>query len=445
MSNQISKEPDYTAADALNDALVNAGVSHVFLNSGTDYPPIIESWAKYEALGRNKPEIIICPHETVAISAAHAFSQVTGKPQAVFVHVDVGTQNLGGAIHNAYRCREPVFILAGLSPYTIEGELKGGRDSQIQFIQNTADQGGIVRGYTKLIGEFRSGKNIQQLTYRALQIANSEPKGPVYMMATREALEEEGVDIGANMSKWAPISPIGLDNDSTEILVEALANAKNPLIITSYLGRNIESVAELVRLCERLVIPVIASTGPYMNFPTDHPLNVGPMLQPLLKDADVVLVIDCDLPWTPSMTKPPENCEIFYLDIDPLKKDIPIWYIPSERFIQADSYTAIKQINAMLDQYTKLPDNSLLAARREKFDKIQKEKQERLKSNENQPSVMTADYISVCVRKLMNEAFSQAAGTAGKIRILFPHDCKNISCRADAADIGVSNTGLPLS
>ncbi len=403
MSIPIAGEPDYTAADALNDALMNAGVSHVFLNSGTDYPPIIESWAKYEALGRKKPEIILCPHESVAISAAHGFAQLTGQPQAVFVHVDVGTQNLGGALHNAYRCRVPVFILAGLSPYTIEGERKGGRDSYIQFITNTADQSGIVRGYTKLTGEFRSGKNMQQLAYRALQIANSEPKGPVYMTATREVLEEEGMDIHADMKKWQPISPTGLDGESAEILAEALVQAKNPLIITSYLGRNTRSVAELVKLSERLAVPVISSVGSYMNFPSDHPINLGPMALSLLKDADVVLVIDCDLPWTPALTKPPKDCRVFYLDIDPLKEDIPVWYIPAERFMRADSYTALRQLNAGLDRRRQPPDAALLAARLEKYGRMKAALQTALRDEEKQPPVMTAAYVSACVRSLMDE------------------------------------------
>ncbi|MCL2166142.1 MAG: thiamine pyrophosphate-requiring protein [Clostridiales bacterium] len=403
MDKERNKDLEYTAADALNDALVKAGVSHVFLNSGTDYPPIIESWAKYEATGRKKPEIIICPHETVAISAAHGFAQVTGQPQAVFVHVDVGTQNLGGSLHNAYRCRVPVFILAGLSPYTIEGELKGGRDSGIQFIQNIADQAGIVRNYTKLASEYRSGKNMQQVTYRALQIANSEPKGPVYMMATREVLEEEGVDIQADLTKWAPISPMGLDEASVEILAGALTQAKSPLIITSYVGRNTESVAELVRLSERLAIPVVSSGGAYMNFPSDHPMNPGSMGQPLIKEADVILVLDSDTPWIPALTKPAEGCRVFYLDIDPLKEDIPLWYIPSERFMKADSYTALKQINRRLDQHTGAPDPAMLAARREKYGKMKAETQEKRLAAEKMPPAMTASYLSACIREIMDQ------------------------------------------
>ena len=392
----------YTASDALNDALVKAGVSHVFLNSGTDYPPIIESWAKYEAQGRKKPEIIVSPHEIVAMSAAQGFAQVTGQPQALFVHVDVGTQNIGGAIHNAYRCRVPVFILAGLSPNTCEGELTGGRDSNIQYIQNTMDQAGIVRGYTKLSSELKSGKNVQQVVYRAMQIAKSEPMGPVYLMAAREVLMEEGIDINADLKLWAPIAPAGMDNESVQSLADALVKAQNPMIITSYLGRNKESVAELVRLCDTLAVPVVETLQPpYMNFPGNHPMHLGFAAPPLLKDADLVLVIDCDLPWVPSMAKLRKDCRVFYLDTDPLKESIALWYIPSERFIKADSYTALKQLNDRLASLT--PNQAMLAARREKLGQMRSGILEQRKSAEKQQAGMTAAFLSACIREVIDD------------------------------------------
>ena len=403
MNQRNMQVPDYTASDALNDALVQAGVSHVFLNSGTDYPPIIESWAKYEALGLTKPEIIISPHENVAICAAQGFAQVTGRPQAVFVHVDVGTQNLGGSLHNAYRCRVPVFIMAGLSPATIEGELRGGRDSYIQFIQNAADQAGIVRGYTKLSTDLKSGKNVQQMVFRALQIASSEPKGPVYMTATREVLEEDGVYANADLELWKPVAPLAMDSESLHSLADALAKAKNPLIITSYLGRNRESVAELVRLSERLAIPVVESGASCLNFPGDHPMHFGFGPQAMLKDADVVLVADCDLPWTPAMTRPPEGCRVFYLDVDPLKETIPVWYIPSERFIRADSFTALKQLNALFASGAIPTDPSAIAYRLEKGEKQLAEKLARRKTAEQPQAQMTAAYVSACVREIIGE------------------------------------------
>ena len=352
-----SKQQVYTGADALNDALIAAGVDCVFINSGTDYPPIIEGWAKYEAEGQKVPRVIISPHEYAAMSAAQGYAQITGKAQAVFVHVDVGTQNLGGAVHNAFRCRLPVFVFAGLSPYTMEGELRGGRDASIQFLQNAADQAGIVRGYTKLNYEYRSGKNIQQMTYRALQIAHSEPMGPVYMTATREVLEEEGVDIGADISQWSAIAPAGLNGESAAMITQALSRAKKPLIITAYSGRNKECVGEMVKLAEKLAIPVIeAGERSYVNFPGDNPLHAGFDARGFIEFADVALIIDCDLPWIPAHTKPKANCRVFCIDSDPLKEHIPLWNIKAERFIRADSYTALMQLNEGLDRVLPLID-----------------------------------------------------------------------------------------
>ena len=363
MTDNKKLETGYTGADALNDALVNAGVSCVFLNSGTDYPPIIESWAKCEALGFPHPQIVISPHEIVAMSAAQGYAQITGEAQAVFVHVDVGTQNLGGTIHNAFRCRVPVFIMAGLSPHVIEGELKGGRNAYIQFIQNVGDQGSIVRPYTKLNQEYYSGLNIQQMTYRALQLANSEPQGPVYMMAAREVLEEPGRDIGTDLSAWRPVSPLGLDDESLEIVTNALMDAKKPLIVTSYIGRNTGAVAELVTLAERLEIPVVEANLSYMNFPADNPLHMGFDAAELLKDADTILVIDSDIPWIPARVGPKSDSRVFFIDVDPIKEHIPMWYFPSERFMKADAQTALRQIINKLDGCGL--DSTLVESRRE--------------------------------------------------------------------------------
>ena len=394
-------ESVYTGADALNDALVNAGVSYVFLNSGTDYPPIIESWAKCEALGKPKPEIIISPHEIVAMSAAQGYAQLKGETQAVFVHVDVGTQNLGGTIHNAFRCRVPVFVMAGLSPHVIEGEKTGGRNAYIQFIQNVGDQGSIVRPYTKLNQEYYSGLNIQQMTYRALQLAESEPKGPVYMMAAREVLEEPGVDVGAELSKWAPVAPLGLDNESVNILAEALADAEKPLIVTSYLGRNEKAVAELVTLAEKLAIPVVEANLSYMNFPGDHPLHQGFDARELLKDADTVLVLDSDIPWIPANVQPPANSRVFFLDVDPVKEHIPLWYFPSERFMKADAETALRQIIARLGSCE--IDDTAVVARREYFTAKKAEQRKAWDNAVPEGDVITPELLTKTLHEVIDD------------------------------------------
>ena len=167
----------YTTSTALLEALAEAGVRYIFANLGSDHPGLIEALAQANAEGRaaDLPRLIVCPHETVALSAAHAYASVTGQPQAVFVHVDAGTQNLGGAVSNAMRGRVPVLIFAGAAPFTITGELPAGRNEFIHWIQDVPDQRGILRGYVKYDNEIRTGRNVKQLVHRALQLARSEP------------------------------------------------------------------------------------------------------------------------------------------------------------------------------------------------------------------------------------------------------------------------------
>ena len=179
----------YTTSTALLEALAEAGVRYIFANLGSDHPGLIEALAQANAearaalaggsggsspRGSRVPRLIVCPHETVALSAAHAYASMTGQPQAVFVHVDAGTQNLGGAVSNAMRGRVPVLIFAGAAPFTITGELPAGRNEFIHWIQDVPDQRGILRGYVKYDNEIRTGRNVKQLVHRALQLARSE-------------------------------------------------------------------------------------------------------------------------------------------------------------------------------------------------------------------------------------------------------------------------------
>ena len=178
----------YTVSRALLEAMREAGVTYLFANLGSDHTGIVEAYAQARSDGRTDalPELLLCPHEFVALSAAQGYAQVSGEAQAVLVHVDCGTQNLGGAVHNVSRGRVPVLILAGLTPVTAGGELPGGRNEFIHWLQDTADQAGIVRGYVKYAHEIRTGRNAQQIVHRALQIARSErPARPTCSRAAR--------------------------------------------------------------------------------------------------------------------------------------------------------------------------------------------------------------------------------------------------------------------
>src|SRR5215510_48361 len=197
----------YTAGTALIEALREAGVSFIFANLGSDHPAIVESMAEASATGRPAPKLITCPAEMVALSAAHGVAQVTGRAQAVLVHVECGTQSLAGAVHNAARNRIPVLIFAGASPSTQEGELPGSRNEFIHWLQDVRDQRGIVRGYVKYDNEVRTGRNLGQIVHRALQIAHSDPRGPVYLMAAREVLDDTVPPTETAPAGFTPLAP----------------------------------------------------------------------------------------------------------------------------------------------------------------------------------------------------------------------------------------------
>ena len=93
--------------------LAEEGVSHFFINPGTDSAPLQEALAAARAAGTPTPKAVLCVHESVALAPAIGHHMISGRPQAVMVHVDAGTLNLGCQIHNAQRNRTPVVVFAG--------------------------------------------------------------------------------------------------------------------------------------------------------------------------------------------------------------------------------------------------------------------------------------------------------------------------------------------
>jgi acetolactate synthase-1/2/3 large subunit len=398
-----------SASAAFLDALNEAGVDYIFANLGSDHPGFIEAIAEAKVSGKRMPRLVTCPNEMVALSVAHGYAQLTGRAQAVVVHVECGTQALAGAVHNAAKCRVPVLLFAGASPFTQEGELKGSRNEFVQWIQDVHDQRGLVRGYMRYDNEIRTGRNIKQIVHRALQFANSDPKGPVYLMAAREVLEERVPPVHIDTRVWQPVAASALaPSDVTQILA-ALLQAKRPLVVTSYVGRNERAVAELMRLCRRIGIGVLESVPNTFNYPSDDPFYMGnqgnePLQNPDLAAADVVLVIDSDVPWIPTLSKPSADATVFHIDCDPLKVQMPLWYIPALRQFRADAETALAQMNAALEGMGVSDEsvNARLAHYRGRHDARDRALQERERGDHE---VITVEYLTARVRAHIGEDY----------------------------------------
>ncbi|KAH9480074.1 Benzoylformate decarboxylase [Psilocybe cubensis] len=352
----------YTGSSLLLRTLARAGITHAFVNWGSDHPALLEDLARQRVEdegGETQPKIVTCPNEMVALSAAQGFAQVTGKPAAVIIHVDVGTQALAGAVHNVDRSRTPVLIFAGASPFSSNGEHKGTRNEWIMWLQDIPDQSAIVRQYMRHTAQLGSAKTIEQSVKRALQIATSEPKGPVYLWARREVMEEEvnpeSLDHISGISKWPSIEPTSLTPSALKKISEALLTASSPLIITSHAGRSPAAVAALSSLATLLAIPVISTCPSTVNIPFSHPSYIGnTWLFPLthwekLQGVDVILVLECDLAWIPVNEKPVDDARVFVIDGgDPLKLGIGQWHVDAELVCRAEPAIALEQIEHSL-------------------------------------------------------------------------------------------------
>ncbi|KAL2181575.1 thiamine pyrophosphate enzyme, N-terminal TPP binding domain-containing protein [Thermothelomyces heterothallicus CBS 202.75] len=342
----------YTTSFAFFEAIAEAGVSHCFVNLGSDHPSIIEAMVVLKS-NPKFPRIITCPSEMVAMSMADGYARVTGKPQCVIIHVDVGTQALGAAVHNASTGRCPVLIFAGLSPMTLEGELRGSRSEFIHWLQDVPDQRAIVAQYCRYTSEIRTGVNVKQVVNRALQFATSVPRGPVYLCAAREVLEAdiEPYEMSLGQRYWEPVELGGLPPKGARRIAEALAGASRPLLVTGYSGRNHETPAALVELADIVkALRVLDTAGSDMCFPADHPawLGVRQGADPSISDADVIVVLDCDVPWIQTLCKPRPDATVFHIDSDPLKQRMPLFYIQADARYQADSLLSVHQIIEVL-------------------------------------------------------------------------------------------------
>jgi acetolactate synthase-1/2/3 large subunit len=342
-----------TTAQAYLELLSNRGIDYFFANAGTDFAPLIDAFARRADEGGDPPTPILVPHENAAVAMAHGYYMVTGKPQVVMVHVNVGTANAMNGVINAARDNVPILFTAGRTPLTEEG-LPGSRDLYIHWGQETFDQASMVREYVKWDYELRNFTQLEEVVDRSLEIAMTEPRGPVYLTLPREVLAEPQREFTMSEIPRRDVkSRLYPEPQSIDSAAAILAEAESPLIITTRVGRDPDSVNHLVALAETHAIPVVVFNQRYMCFPTNHPMHLGFNPKPFLGNADAILVVDSDVPWYPSITKPRGDCKVIQMGIDPIYSDYPIRSFPCDLAIRADPVVAIPILSQALLPYRK--------------------------------------------------------------------------------------------
>jgi acetolactate synthase-1/2/3 large subunit len=446
-----SNSPEFSTAYFFLEGLHEIGIEYLFCNFGTDHAPIIEEMAHRKKLGEPMPKVVRCPHENTAAHMAAGYAFMTGRGQGVLVHVDVGTANTANAMHNIFRSRIPVLLMAGKAPYTTGNELVGSRDTYVHFVQEPFDQASLVRPYLKWEWTLPSGVVVKEALRRAHTIMQSEPCGPVYLMMQRETLTQPwSVDEVRRYAADQFGSTQGGQADSKLVseLADRLINAEHPILMTAYAGRNPRAPQLIAELSEFAGIAVIESNMTN-NIPNTLPCFVGYSPDKHLPKADVGILVDVDVPWFPADVQAKDGTFWAHIDIDILKPASPMWTFPGNLRMQGDSGRILAQL---LDELKKkaTPRFKQAAAARVAQLKVEHnglaEHAAKLAADKGKKNEINPHYIFAELNKLLDPkdvVFNEAISNAGALRLQISRPLPNTMMRSAGGGLGWSG-GLAL-
>ncbi len=355
-----------TAGGAIFPRLRALGIDYVFANSGTDFPPIIEGLAEAAAQGIELPKALVIPHEHAAMGMAHGYYLMTGRPQAVMLHTNVGLANGAIGAINAACEHIPMLLMSGRTPVT-EASRFGARTVPIGWGQEMRDQTALVREACKWDYELKFPEQIAGLLDRAHAIAMSTPRGPAYLSLPREILCEPVPTEG--LSAPATMQPVVTAPDPGALAQAAalLAEAERPLVIAQRGAGDAASFALFARWTEDWAIPVCSWWATHLALATDHPCHIGADPGPWLAEADVVVILDCLAPWWPDRHPLAPGARVINIGPDPIFSRFPVRNFRSDIAVAGESAATIPALAAAMEGLPR--DAGRIAHRRERIAK----------------------------------------------------------------------------
>jgi len=292
-------------SDVILDMLRLLGIEYAAVLPGSSFRGIHDSAVNYTA--NNRPEMLLCNHEMICVAMARGYYRATGRPMVAMLHNFVGLLNSAMTIYDAWCDRTPVIIVGGTGP--MDATM---RRPWIDWIHTANLQADPIRNFVKFDDQPWSVASIPESMMRAYRIAVSDPGGPVYLCFDTDDQEEpitEPFDL-PDVSRFAPAPIPRPDPASLKEAARLLVNAEFPVALADRVGRSAEAVRALVELADLLALPVL-NLGSSQAFPTHHPMAFAGMNRELLRDADVVLGLDCvDLAGSSRVTLPGHGARI---------------------------------------------------------------------------------------------------------------------------------------
>ncbi|MFB4373670.1 thiamine pyrophosphate-requiring protein [Agrobacterium sp. CR_3] len=388
-----------TAGGALLARLKAVGVDYIFANSGTDFPPIIEGLAEASAKQIPLPKAIVIPHENAAMGMAHGYYLATRRAQAVMAHTNVGLANCAIGAINAATEHVPMLLFSGRTPVVEKGRL-GSRTVPIGWGQEMRDQAAMIRETVKWDYELKFPEQAVDIVDRAFAVANSTPRGPVYLSLPREVLCEPCPSDQLEAPAIIAAASAGPRRADIETAAKLLSEAKAPLIIAQRGAGSPEGFRALSRLAEDWGIAICQYWAIQLAAPTDHPMAVGGDPADWLAEADLVLVIDSLAPWSPDTHTLKPGCKVIHIGEDPLYTRFPVRNFPCDLALVGDTADTIIELAGAVSGFLPQTEKAR-AARRAKVTTASSQRRAMIlkRAAAGRGPVMSKAFVSICLSK----------------------------------------------
>jgi acetolactate synthase-1/2/3 large subunit len=393
---------DYDGGEAILEAFRNLDVDYVISSPGSEWPSFWEAMARQKHSGMAGPTYLNCAHETIAVTIAAAYTNITGRMQAVLLHAGAGLLQGSMAVGAARAMETPMLVMSGEALGYGEADFDPGS----QWYRNLSVVGGpqrLLEPVVKWAQGNPAPETLYQTIVRAGEMAQRTPKGPTYVCVAMETMLHEWArpDELRKVPPAPKSQPQAADIDKVAAL---LAQAKCPVISVENAGPDREAFDALVELADLMAIPVVEGAGAFFaNFPKSHDLYLGTNINELLNEIDVALLIESRAPWYPPSNAPKnarKNAAIVAISENPLKTHMAYQTMEAGHYLEGNVALTLRQLTQALRKLDR--DADMLAQRRVRWQAAHRKWHDGLRAAEEK--AVTAAAITVpLVAKVLRE------------------------------------------
>ncbi len=335
--------------EAILEAFRNLDVEYVISSPGSEWAPFWEALARQKRDGADGPTYMDCGHEILAVTMAAAYTNITGRMQAVLLHAGAGLMQGSMAVAATRAMETPMLVMSG---ETLGYGESDDFDPGSQWYRNLSTPGGAQRLLDPMVKwsqQVPAAETLYESVLRAGEMAQRTPRGPTYLCVSMETMIEAWPR--PEVLRKVPRAPKRQPTpEDIKEIATMIAQAKMPVISAENAGPSNEAFDALVALADRMAIPVVEGQGGfYANFPKSHDLYLGTLINPLLDETDLVLLVESRAPWYPPSNVPP-NLPVVAIAENPLKSQMVYQVMNAGRYLEGDPAITLRLLLEELDR-----------------------------------------------------------------------------------------------